>query len=36
MASEHKQHWLDRYWMVLLSAFGIFCILGAALWHPHW
>ena len=30
---EHSS-WVDKYWWLFLIAFGIFCILGLALWHP--
>jgi hypothetical protein len=34
MASHEKAKWYDRYWWLFLIAFGIACMLGAALWHP--
>jgi hypothetical protein len=30
-----KKFWLDKYWMYLLIAFGICCVLGIDLFFPH-
>jgi hypothetical protein len=31
---HHKQSWLERYWWLLVIAFGIICILCLDFWHP--
>jgi hypothetical protein len=34
MSSHEKARWIEQYWWLFLIAFGIFCVLGAALWEP--
>jgi hypothetical protein len=33
-SQSDKRYWLDRWWLVLLIAFGAGCVLLVALWHP--
>ena len=37
MTSHEKRGlivWVDRYWYLLVIAFGVACMLGLDLWHP--
>ncbi|SEG45257.1 hypothetical protein SAMN05421819_3007 [Bryocella elongata] len=30
-----KKLWIDKYWMFLLIAFGVSCVLGIIFFQPH-
>jgi hypothetical protein len=36
MSSHSKGWWLDRWWPLLVIAFGVGLVLLFALFHPHY